>query len=57
MINVMTIVGNRPELITRSEVMTELDQYTEHLLLHKSKALREPMGKAEYPINIINSSC
>jgi UDP-N-acetylglucosamine 2-epimerase len=53
----MTIVGNRPELITRSEVMTELDQYTEHLLLHKSKALREPMGKAEYPINIINSSC
>jgi len=31
---VMTIVGTRPEIIKLSEVMKELDQYTNHIIVH-----------------------
>ncbi len=34
MLKVMTIVGTRPELIKMSRVIAELDQYTEHILVH-----------------------
>ena len=31
---VMTIVGTRPEIIKLSRVITELDKFTEHILVH-----------------------
>ena len=31
---VMTIVGTRPEIIKLSCVISELDRYTDHLLVH-----------------------
>ena len=31
---VMTIVGTRPEIIKLSEVMKELDKFTEHTIVH-----------------------
>jgi UDP-N-acetylglucosamine 2-epimerase (non-hydrolysing) len=31
---VMTIVGTRPEIIKLSEVMKELDKFTEHIIVH-----------------------
>ena len=31
---IMTIVGTRPELIKLSRVIAELDEFTEHLLVH-----------------------
>ena len=31
---VMTIVGTRPEIIKLSQVMKELDKYTEHIIVH-----------------------
>ena len=31
---IMTIVGTRPEIIKLCRVMSELDQYTEHILVH-----------------------
>ena len=34
MIKVLTIVGTRPEIIKLSEVIKELDKYTNHLLVH-----------------------
>ena len=34
MLKVMTIVGTRPELIKMSRVMAELDQHTNHILVH-----------------------
>lgn len=34
MIKVMTIVGTRPELIKMSRVIAELDNYTNHILVH-----------------------
>lgn len=34
MLKVMTIVGTRPELIKMSRVITEFDQYTQHILVH-----------------------
>jgi len=34
MLNVMTIVGTRPEIIKLSEVIKELDKYTNHILVH-----------------------
>lgn len=34
MLKVMTIVGTRPELIKMSRVISELDQYVNHLLVH-----------------------
>ena len=34
MLKVMTIVGTRPEIIKLSEVMKELDRYTEHIIVH-----------------------
>lgn len=34
MLKVMTIVGTRPELIKMSRVIAELDQYTQHILVH-----------------------
>ena len=34
MLKVMTIVGTRPELIKMSRVIAELEQYTQHLLVH-----------------------
>ena len=34
MLKVMTIVGTRPEIIKLSRVMTELDKYTEHVIVH-----------------------
>ena len=34
MLKVMTIVGTRPEIIKLSRVMTELDRYTEHVIVH-----------------------
>ena len=33
-INVMTIVGTRPEIIKLSEVMKELDEHVEHTIVH-----------------------
>lgn len=33
-IKVMTVVGTRPEIIRLSRVMTALDQYTDHCLVH-----------------------
>lgn len=34
MLKVMTIVGTRPEIIKLSRVMSELDKYTEHVIVH-----------------------
>jgi len=34
MIKVMTIVGTRPEIIKLSEVMKELDKFTNHIVVH-----------------------
>lgn len=34
MLKVMTIVGTRPELIKMSRVISEFDQYTNHVLVH-----------------------
>lgn len=34
MLKVMTIVGTRPELIKMSRVMSELDEHTNHVLVH-----------------------
>lgn len=34
MLNVMTIVGTRPELIKMSRVIAEFDQHTNHILVH-----------------------
>lgn len=34
MLKVMTIVGTRPEIIKLSRVMTELDKYTQHIIVH-----------------------
>lgn len=34
MLRVMTIVGTRPEIIKLSRVMSELDKYTEHIIVH-----------------------
>jgi UDP-N-acetylglucosamine 2-epimerase (non-hydrolysing) len=34
MLKVMTIVGTRPELIKMSRVISELDKYTNHILVH-----------------------
>ena len=33
-LKVMTVVGTRPEIIRLSRVMTKLDQYTDHVLVH-----------------------
>lgn len=37
MIKVMTIVGTRPEIIKLSEVIKELDKFTNHLLVHSGQ--------------------
>lgn len=37
MIKVMTIVGTRPEIIKLSEVIKELDKYTNHILVHSGQ--------------------
>lgn len=34
MLKVMTVVGTRPELIKMSRVIAELDQHTQHILVH-----------------------
>jgi len=34
MLKVMTIVGTRPEIIKLSEVMKELDKFTQHIIVH-----------------------
>lgn len=34
MIRIITIVGTRPELIKLSRVITQLDKYTDHILIH-----------------------
>ncbi len=34
MLKVMTIVGTRPEIIKLSRVMSELDKYTDHVIVH-----------------------
>lgn len=34
MLKVMTIVGTRPEIIKLSRVMSELDKYTNHIIVH-----------------------
>ena len=34
MLKVMTIVGTRPEIIKLSEVMQELDKFTQHIIVH-----------------------
>ncbi len=34
MLKIMTIVGTRPELIKMSRVIAELDQHTQHILVH-----------------------
>jgi len=37
MLKVMTLVGTRPELIKMSRVIAELDQYTDHVLVHSGQ--------------------
>lgn len=37
MIKVMTIVGTRPELVKMSRVIYELDQHTQHILVHSGQ--------------------
>ncbi|MBO2542861.1 UDP-N-acetylglucosamine 2-epimerase (non-hydrolyzing) [Salegentibacter sp. BDJ18] len=37
MIKVMTIVGTRPEIIKLSEVIKELDKFTNHILVHSGQ--------------------
>lgn len=37
MIKVMTIVGTRPEIIKLSEVIKELDKFTDHVLVHSGQ--------------------
>lgn len=34
MLKVMTIIGTRPEIIKLSRVLTELDKYTDHIIVH-----------------------
>ena len=34
MINVLTLIGTRPEIIRLSRVIHKLDKYTNHLLVH-----------------------
>ena len=36
-VKVMTIVGTRPEIIKLSRVMSELDKYTNHILVHSGQ--------------------
>ncbi|MCK9377908.1 MAG: UDP-N-acetylglucosamine 2-epimerase (non-hydrolyzing) [Syntrophobacterales bacterium] len=36
-VKVMTIVGTRPEIIKLSRVMSELDRYTRHILVHSGQ--------------------
>jgi UDP-N-acetylglucosamine 2-epimerase (non-hydrolysing) len=36
-VKVMTIVGTRPELIKLSRVISELDRYTQHILVHSGQ--------------------
>ena len=36
-IKVMTIVGTRPEIIKLCRVITELDQHTNHILVHSGQ--------------------
>lgn len=36
-IKVMTIVGTRPEIIKLSRIMSKLDQYTDHVLVHSGQ--------------------
>lgn len=36
-VKVMTIVGTRPEIIKLSRVMSELDKYTRHILVHSGQ--------------------
>ncbi len=36
-VKVMTIVGTRPEIIKLSRVMSELDRYTHHILVHSGQ--------------------
>ena len=31
---IMTVVGTRPEIIKLSQVMKELDKFTEHIMVH-----------------------
>ena len=33
-LKVMTIVGTRPEIIRLSRIISKLDEYTEHTLIH-----------------------
>lgn len=37
MMKVMTIVGTRPEIIKLCRVMSELDQYTKHIIVHSGQ--------------------
>ena len=39
MLKVMTILGTRPELIKMSRVMVELDEHTQHVLVHTGAKL------------------
>ena len=34
MIKIMTIVGTRPEIIKLSQVIKELDKFSNHILVH-----------------------
>ncbi len=36
-VKVMTIVGTRPEIIKLSRVISELDRYTRHVLVHSGQ--------------------
>ena len=36
-VKVMTIVGTRPEIIKLSRVISELDKYTNHILVHSGQ--------------------
>lgn len=37
MIKVMTLIGTRPEIIKLSMVISELDKYTNHVLVHSGQ--------------------
>ncbi len=39
-LKVMTVVGTRPEIIRLSRVIPELDEFTDHILVHSGAELR-----------------
>ena len=51
MLKTMTIIGTRPELIKMSRVIAELDQHTNHILVHTGQNFDYELNK------IFQTSC